>query len=43
MKHYANEHRPFFAAYDEHAQWYDELKPLGVHGQQLRPFAESWA
>ena len=35
--------RPFFAAYDEHAQWYDELKPLGVHGQQLRPFAEPWA
>lgn len=32
--------RPFFAAYDEHAQWYDELKPLSGSGTSFPPFPE---
>lgn len=32
--------RPFFAAYDEHAQWYDELKPLSASGASFPPFPE---
>lgn len=32
--------RPFFAAYDEHAQWYDELKPLSASGTWFPPFPE---
>ncbi|MFJ7203410.1 KamA family radical SAM protein [Streptomyces sp. NPDC098789] len=32
--------RPFFAAYDEHAQWYDDLKPLSASGAAFPPFPE---
>ncbi|WP_317452335.1 MULTISPECIES: lysine 2,3-aminomutase [unclassified Streptomyces] len=31
--------RPFFAAYDEHVQWYDELKPVSF-GRTLPAYAE---
>ncbi|MFP1629828.1 KamA family radical SAM protein [Streptomyces sp. 5K101] len=34
--------RPFFAAYDEHAQWYDELKPVSF-GTTLPAYTgEQW-
>ncbi|WDT92493.1 lysine 2,3-aminomutase [Streptomyces sp. SCSIO-PteL053] len=32
--------RPFFAAWDEHAQWYDDLKPLSASGTAFPPFPE---
>lgn len=32
--------RPFFAAYDAQAQWFDELKPLSASGAQFPPFPE---
>ncbi|MCT6777196.1 KamA family radical SAM protein [Streptomyces rubiginosohelvolus] len=35
--------RPFFAAWDEQAQWYDDLKPLSASGTAFPPFPESAA
>ncbi|MBL3668511.1 lysine 2,3-aminomutase [Streptomyces sp. M2CJ-2] len=35
--------RPFFAAYDEQAQWYDDLKPLSAPGAAFPPFPETAA
>ncbi|MFJ3941270.1 KamA family radical SAM protein [Streptomyces parvus] len=32
--------RPFFAAWDEQAQWYDDLKPLSASGTAFPPFPE---
>ncbi|MEU6631299.1 lysine 2,3-aminomutase [Streptomyces parvus] len=32
--------RPFFAAWDEQAQWYDDLKPLSASGTVFPPFPE---
>ncbi|WP_282685352.1 MULTISPECIES: lysine 2,3-aminomutase [unclassified Streptomyces] len=35
--------RPFFAAWDEQAQWYDDLKPLSASGTAFPPFPETAA